>query len=762
MEKKIVVTDKNGVRIAEFTNDTSVNSNESKKNVMVAPTVDIVSNGESSLSFQMLVASDKWQQIKNPENLYHCGDRVYTALNEQSYVYEGLRVSVTLVELWYLLKYKFVQAYNVDKKIEAIDTHTVKILPKTDSKFKLTVNGVEYSDTQVRDSRGIIMPRGSAGYALWAILRDSGWSLGVCDVLPEKFNAQKDYGSFNVESDMMSVLENIQFVQELYGGILDWDSKNKVLNLRDETKEGTDFNTWKGFVARYGKNLEEFPQITYDNNLITRLYPLGNGNLNIAKVNGNKNYVDNFSYTTAVYEGYLQNANIYDTNDESGQKMLKFWGEEQVKKYCRPRKSIHYDIADKRATSDGWTEPFDINNVIKAYYQDTETGQEVWEYLRITHLTYNYFLPSSDTVIEVGDKVANDIDLIYQTYKKVENSVPTDYKGNLSGENVYIEIPDEYWDELFGGAYGYASVNTIARIHAEHETKNTHAIADLSAYADDTFATIESFTSFEKETKDEFMQSYTRIDQVSSALEAQVILEANHYEETKDSIKESNSRITLVANNLSAQITLEANHYNETTNKIQQTNASIKVVADDLQSKITASTKAANEYTDGQVSITNTTINQVSTRLQSEIDARATYTYVDDQGKQLSSSISNLRLYVDGDFASATLQSAYRYADNSANTAAAAVRTYADSTFAKASVTANLNNRVSSIEAKVSGQTSFATIKADYINISGQLTTDHLVSSSSTLSGLLTVKGNVVNWLERTIAGTTIRYLGRS
>ena len=175
-ERFVIVKNKNGQLIAKFSNKTPAMSNSDKKNLMISPTIDITSNGDSTLSFQMFVASEKWQQINDTQNLYYCNGRVYTPINEQSYVYSGPVVNVTLVETWYLLSYKYVQAHNVDTSIEALDDHTVKILPKTDSKFKLTVNGVQYEDSEVKDSRGIVMPRGSAGYALWEILKGSGWS----------------------------------------------------------------------------------------------------------------------------------------------------------------------------------------------------------------------------------------------------------------------------------------------------------------------------------------------------------------------------------------------------------------------------------------------------------------------------------------------------------------------------------------------------------------------------------------------------------
>jgi hypothetical protein len=501
-ERFVIVRDKNGEKIAEFSNKTIASESSAKNNLMFAPTINIVSNGESTLTFQMLINSDKWQQIKHPENLYYCNGRVYTALNEQSYVYNGEVVTVTLVERWYLLKYVFLQAHNVDTDVEALDDHTVKILPRTESKFKMTINGTAYDDSVIKDSRGVLMPRGSAGYALWGILKGTDWSLGVCDVLPDGFNASEDYGTFNVETDMKSAYENIAYIQQLYGGILDWDSENKILSLRDEAKDGTDFNTWKGYSVRKDKNLSELPTITWDNNITTRLYPLGNGNLNIKAVNDGKGYVDNFSYSTDIYEAYVSNTNIYDTNDTGGQKTLKYWAEKELEKLCKPRKSISYSIVDVRGNPDYAYEKFDVNDIVKCYYQDTDTGEEIYEYLRIQHLSYNWFNPSSDSTIEVGDKVANEIELFHQLYNS-DSDLSSTVSSYSSAIDALIDIfsmekSDSGTTYISKAGFESFADSTVATstMYAQFQTDTSDALAEITATADATSSSIDMVSSF--------------------------------------------------------------------------------------------------------------------------------------------------------------------------------------------------------------------------------------------------------------------------
>lgn len=661
-ERKIEVRDKSNNLLAIFSNMTPANSNEDKKNLMISPTIDIVSNGESTLSFQMFADSQKWKDIKNPENLYYCNNRVYTALNEQSFIYNGNVVNVTLVELWYLLRRKFVQVHNVDTTKEAIDTHTVKILPKTASSLKLTVNGVKYEDSVVKDSRGVLMPRGSAGYALWGILKGTDWRLGVCDVLPNGFNASDDYGSFNVESDMKDVLSNIELIQELYGGVLVWDSLNKVLHLRDERKEGTDFNTWKGYTLRKEKNLSEYPTVTWDNNIITRVYPLGNGNLNIKKVNNDKPYVENFSYTNKVYEAYIENSNIYDTNDEGGQKTLKFWAEQQLLDYCKPRKTISYTVVDSRAVDKFSHETFDINDIAQCYYNDGNNGNDVVEYLRIQHLNYNYFFPSSESVVEVGDKISNEVELFHQIYKQIENSVNTDSNGHVSGDNIYVEIPDDYWEDFeieFGyGGSGFGSLTNLIQLQVEHSTENTEAIAGLRLYADETFATIVEFTEFREWTEDGFKESSTKIEQISTALYAQIELEARHHEESLKYTQESVASLKLYVDGDFAEATLSAAYAysDKKTNAVSNSLAEFRAHAEKnyASASMTASLQTEIRRVDGELIKTNTAFSQFAAYASQNYATFSTLASYATNAS-LNSAKAEIKGYADANFASITL-----------------------------------------------------------------------------------------------------------
>ncbi len=604
--KQIKVTDKNGVKLAIFDNAKVYKSKEAMINTLAEPIIHMESGKIATLSFSILSKSSKWNLVNNPENLWYCENRVFTMLEENSVSYEGDLAKVVLYERANLLKREYAQIHNVDTNIESLDIHTIKILPRTSGSLKLTIRGVQYSDSVVKDSRGVLMPRGSAGYALWALLKASkrGWSLGICDMIASNFDASKDIGSFNLESDQEDLFTNIEHVVELWGGILVIDSLNKIIHLRNEELTTSDFNTWNGYFAREGKNLLEKPQIQVDNNIITKAYIIGNGGLSIKQVNNDKEYVENYSYTTDVYEGYLRNENIHYTgsNSTSGQSQLLEWGKKELAYYSKPRKVYLFSILNRNMEEDYAHEEFDINTIVKIYFTDSETNKLVSETQRIIDIQYDVF-NSAECSVMAGDKILNKVDIFELMYdNSVGSSILPDWSGYFNAFDIMIDIPDSWseWYSGFGSGGGSIHTSQLFEIYVEKITENTEATAGLRLYADETFSTIETFTTFKKQTEDGFSESWTTINQTSDDLHAQITLEANHYSELNGKITESiaglkvyadsqfatvesftsfqnktSTSISQLSNSLGSQITLEANHYNELSGDIDSANKSI-------------------------------------------------------------------------------------------------------------------------------------------------------------------------------------------
>lgn len=910
------VYDKSGRLLAVFDGKAEALNEEQERNQMVAPTVHRETNGESTLTFQMLVKSEKWQTIKNPENIYVLNDHEYTALNDGAYEYSGdgnaQIVTVKLVETWYLLDKSYAQAYNcsiycyakarfqeyttdgavfrisasecsspgnaissalawsqvknwvtqdkngnnilysiiksdefkptswsnapsgvffsqfvvngntatvtirpttkttkrvsleysgsnkfnlgelpspssVDKvyvntttkeetdesvkyvtttkgtsayhyaggsitlnynpaenetinsvileydysdmgKIsagatctfaygaEVVDEHTFCILPKADTKYKLTVNGVEYNDNDVRDSRGVIMPRGSAGYSMWAVLKTTGWKLGICDLIANGYDASIDYGCFNLECDMQNVLYIVQYIQELYGGILDWDSKNKILNYRAENSEDYQayedgYNKWTGYEFRIGKNMTNQPRLTWDNEIITKGYVLGYNNLNIKKVNGGKSYVENYSYTDRVYEGYLEQPLIYDTRDDGGMNQLKYWAEKEIAKKCKPRIKITASVTDIRTVNGYEHEVFDLNNIARVYYSDSENGEEKYEEKRITLWEYNAFA-MWDCTVELGDKTQNLVEifrLIYNT--AVENSPKTNASGQIPSDEIVMEFPNfgEDIDFEFGGGgssgfgggiggFGSSSLSDYISLIARKTTDHTDAISGLILEANELYAQAELFSQFQSVTENMVSETYAGLKTYADAESSRVELVAkgyyDEYKEFKDGeyanfvtetnagfqaqetqngaftrqFSELNETVIGLDGDIKEQVKSLAEFKTEVTRdyaktealaayqkqteeKFSRSEARITQVADELKAQIEIE---ANHYsqTNEKIVETNAKITEVADDWEAKLKLEATY-----REDGISKATADIKVWARGEFAGISLES---------------------------------------------------------------------------------------------------------
>lgn len=583
LTKKVYVYNKNNELLAYFDGEPP-SYPENRIDMMIEPTVTIESNGASTFTFSMNMYSQKWQDISDPENIYLVDGRKYVCLNETGIVTENETVTVTAYETWKLLEKRYVQAYNVPKEDEFIDDQTVCLLPK--STEPLVVNGVTYTNNPY--------PRGSAGYNYWALLQGSGWTLAFCDVIVDGFNAAEDYGVFNVETDQKDLLYNLEHVRDLYGGIFEWDSVNQTLSVHDSSKWNNDY----GFEIRKGKNLQTLT-ISMDTDITTRLYPLGENSLNISAVNNGKRYVDDFSYTTAIYEKNLQNSDIYD------QKQLLYWGQEQVKKLSRPRKNINCEIVDVRTVEGREYEIFDINHLATVVYSDGPEQTLTKETLRIISWTYNVFAPYQAT-IELGDKLQNMVDFLKQSYESgnkadsvIDSGGRIDYdslwdyeNGTYWGDTLYKYIHETEHrleikiDDVEGSLADFIveANETFATIEAlvKFETETTTAIANLKMYADDTFATIESFVSFQTQTTNAIANVRQYVDDVEARVESNT-----HFINKVDGrVDTAFTQISQVSDKAQSAIDITAGFNNQM--------ARLEIRVDDMGSEINATADTVN------------------------------------------------------------------------------------------------------------------------------------------------------------------------
>lgn len=316
-------------------------------------------NGECVLTFDIPLNCQKWQYVE-PECKFIVGGKEFVILRPDAV--DATRDdsgkewnSVTAVESWHLLH----------KRYPTISNHPDE-LPQ-DLEVTILSGGSPTGG----------YPAGSAGSALTYLLAGSGWTLDICDV----------DGVHDLETEKLSLLENIEEVQKIWGGFLVWDSLDKKVSLRAESK----WQNYHGFQVRYKKNEKNVTR-TADYDIVTKLYPFGENDLDIASVNGGKKYIENHSYTDAVYTGMFLDQDIDDPQE------LLEKATQVLDKMCRPRYTYQVTILDLRVLPEYRHEKFEIGDLVDIIDDDLGTAEKI----RIVGYKHNIFQPWQ-CELEIGE-----------------------------------------------------------------------------------------------------------------------------------------------------------------------------------------------------------------------------------------------------------------------------------------------------------------------------------------------------------------------
>lgn len=361
--------------------------------------VDYRLNGESALEFKLPATSEKIQEI-TPECTIWVNGKVYSLLREDAIdivrdEHGKLWFQVQADERWTDLDFQYPEPYITND-------------PSTPEPADLAVIIVGGGS----DLSGGRFQVGTAGHALYAVLKGSDWSVGTVDV----------QGIRDLEMEKVSRLELIKAIQEKWGGYLVFDSVNKVVHLRDNGK----WQNYTGFQIRYAKNLKHITR-TQSNRIITKLYPFGHDDLDIAAVNGGKKYITNFSYTSRECIGIYRNPDIYD------QQELLEKATAELELMCRPRYLYRVKIADLRTLPEYNHEDFSVGDYADVIDPDiSPNGSRV----RILRHRYNVFQPW-DCELELGDPQERFVEQLKASFKTSGFIQKTfDSKGKISGYNL--------------------------------------------------------------------------------------------------------------------------------------------------------------------------------------------------------------------------------------------------------------------------------------------------------------------------------------
>lgn len=394
VDEQIYVLNKNEELIAVF--------NVDDEQPIFNPRIKETQNAESIFTFSISPNNPKWTQINNPENLYVANGKVFSTNFEgcfQENISENNEdyITVTAYERQKLLTRKYVRTWNSETGFEKIDTFMVVVL--SGGELELKNNESLVKSTHLK---------GTSGYALDALLFGTGWTTGICDV----------EGIFDLETDQIDVYENILKVQQIWGGILVFDSLNKIVHHRDETK----WLPYDGYEVKYQKNMQSLEKL-YNNKIVTKLCPLGEGGLNIKTVNDNSEWLTDFSYTDSILEGIENNPDIIEPEQ------LKKWGERKLKDLCKPRKELTVQAVLLYQVEGYELETIGLNDVVDVINYANIAGDI--EQLRVVGYDYGVW-DYSDAILELSDVTLESTDIFKQTVS-ASNSINN---GTLNSKKV--------------------------------------------------------------------------------------------------------------------------------------------------------------------------------------------------------------------------------------------------------------------------------------------------------------------------------------
>ncbi|NPV72151.1 MAG: phage tail protein [Firmicutes bacterium] len=260
----------------------------------------------------------------------------------------------------------------------------------------------------------------TAAQALSALLEGTGWALGSCDV----------EGVHDLELEKEPVLTCIRKVAEIWGGYLIWDSLEHRVSLVKEP--GQD----RGYQIRYAKNLKGVTR-TVDPDVITRLYPFGENDLNIATVNNGQIYLEDFSYTPEIREGIWVDQSIDDPAE------LKARAQEVLAKVCRPRANYRIDMVDLRTLPEHAHETFDVGDWVRVI--DPELGIDAK--MRVIRRKWYVFQPWRCEV-EVGDVLDNTLAQHLASMRQATDFVRKVLLANPGARNLAKGFIDAFATEI--------------------------------------------------------------------------------------------------------------------------------------------------------------------------------------------------------------------------------------------------------------------------------------------------------------------------
>ena len=217
-------------------------------------------------------------------------------------------------------------------------------------------------------------------------LEGTGWSVGTVNVTTLR----------TWQCTEKNALSILRATQNIHGGDLIFDCPNRLVHLL--TFGGND----SGALFAYRKNLKSIERVVDTRSLVTRLYAYGKDGMTFASINGGKDYVEDFSYTTEVRISTLDCSNF--TNPYQ---MLEYT-QMRLAEYAQPRVSYVLSAMDLSALTGYEHEAWALGDIVTVDDKDLNLSVKT----RVVRRQYNLqepwktVLELSTTLRELGDSSA--------------------------------------------------------------------------------------------------------------------------------------------------------------------------------------------------------------------------------------------------------------------------------------------------------------------------------------------------------------------
>jgi len=209
-------------------------------------------------------------------------------------------------------------------------------------------------------------------------LLGTGWSVGNVTV-----TAKRTWRC--TEKNALSILRT---VQNIYGGDLVFDSANRLVHLF--AFSGTD----SGALFSYRKNLKSIQRVVDTRELVTRLYAYGKDGMTFASINGGKEYVEDYSFSSEVRVSTL------DCSSFGNPYQMLEYARMRLAEYSKPRVSYVLSAMDLSALTGYEHEAWKLGDIVTV--DDNELGLSIKT--RVVRRQYNLQEPWK-TVIELSTKL---------------------------------------------------------------------------------------------------------------------------------------------------------------------------------------------------------------------------------------------------------------------------------------------------------------------------------------------------------------------